>query len=472
MKILSSNNIAPPVEGRCGFFVKRKQRYCKMLPGKGNQYCAEHLSEDTDGGDRSKKRIHCPLDPKHTVFEDRLKQHLKKCNATRKTQLPYYSENINLMLRDFDESLEKRESLHLVPVGQLKQLIEKIRRCFGEFWKEEDLETKQVTSCAAHPVLANELLSNESRTTVRKHLLQQSSLVNILEQASSLKDQLIVIEFGAGRGALSHWVQKAMPNTNKTNKFLLVDRQHNRNKLDCYHRGEDQGPDFERLNIDIQHLKLSDVESLANNELDVTAIGKHLCGGATDLSLKCLLDSTVADTNQGTVTNDEPPKKRKVEFLGQRLHTILFALCCYHRCTWSTYVGREFLENKGFTPSEFAHMTKMAGWSTCGFHRRKQQGEKEEDAENLEEDGSEMVEEDSHSHDIGVKPEGSKVHLQLGLSSDEQSEIGRMCKRLIDIGRLSYVKRVGYSCKLVKYINEDVTPENIALCVTRSCLIK
>lgn len=42
--ILTFNNIKPPVEGRCGFFVKRKQRYCKMLPAKRNTYCAEHLA--------------------------------------------------------------------------------------------------------------------------------------------------------------------------------------------------------------------------------------------------------------------------------------------------------------------------------------------------------------------------------------------------------------------------------------------
>jgi len=45
-KILEKNNIKPPVEGRCGYFVKRKQRYCKMLPSKGNKYCAEHQQYD------------------------------------------------------------------------------------------------------------------------------------------------------------------------------------------------------------------------------------------------------------------------------------------------------------------------------------------------------------------------------------------------------------------------------------------
>ena len=27
----------------CSFFLKRKNRYCKMIPGKGKKYCGEHL---------------------------------------------------------------------------------------------------------------------------------------------------------------------------------------------------------------------------------------------------------------------------------------------------------------------------------------------------------------------------------------------------------------------------------------------
>ncbi len=33
---------------RCGFYVKRKKRHCKMLPAKGNTHCAEHLCYQPD----------------------------------------------------------------------------------------------------------------------------------------------------------------------------------------------------------------------------------------------------------------------------------------------------------------------------------------------------------------------------------------------------------------------------------------
>jgi len=82
-KIFTKNKIAPPVEGRCGYFVKRKQRYCKMKPTKGTTFCAEHGQHDEKNENELRKRIPCPLDPKHSVFEDKLKQQVKKCNATK-----------------------------------------------------------------------------------------------------------------------------------------------------------------------------------------------------------------------------------------------------------------------------------------------------------------------------------------------------------------------------------------------------
>jgi len=357
--ILTCNNIKPPVEGRCGFFVKRKQRFCKMIPGKGNKFCAEHLCEDKDMKESDKrKRINCPLDPKHTVFQDKLERHLKKCNVTLKTKLPFYSENINLNIKDYIQSEEEKVPLYLVPADELRVLIDKIKKCFYSSCKTDITE-----NLSRHKALDDELNKSTNGPSVKKHMMQQASILSILGQSNALEDERTFIEFGAGRGALSHWIQKAMEGKNKT-KFLLVDRQHNRNKLDCYHKGENQGPSFERLNIDIQHLDLGNVDSITTDVHHVTGVGKHLCGGATDLSLKCLMEAS-----KSTVS-DDCTKKQKKQFMTSRLHSILFALCCYHRCTWSTYVGSEFMARNGFSHLDFARLAKMATWSTCGFERR------------------------------------------------------------------------------------------------------
>ncbi len=51
----------------------------------------------------------------------------------------------------------------------------------------------------------------------------QSSLVAHMEKLGLLRDGLCYIEFGAGKGGLSHWVQKATPLCHK-NKYLLVEK--------------------------------------------------------------------------------------------------------------------------------------------------------------------------------------------------------------------------------------------------------
>ena len=52
------------------------------------------------------------------------------------------------------------------------------------------------------------------------------------------------------------------------------------------------------------------------------------------------------------------------------------------------------------------------------------------------------------------------------LSTDEQIAIGRMCKRLIDQGRLEFIANKGYHGDLVRYVDKDVTLENIAVVIS------
>ena len=82
-----------PEEGRCNFFVATKNRHCKMLCLPNERYCGEHMNEATvDGG---RRRVPCPLDPKHTVFEDYLQRHMAKCNSRPAPKEPFYELGIN-----------------------------------------------------------------------------------------------------------------------------------------------------------------------------------------------------------------------------------------------------------------------------------------------------------------------------------------------------------------------------------------
>ena len=45
----------------------------------------------------------------------------------------------------------------------------------------------------------------------------------------------------------------------------------------------------------------------------------------------------------------------------------------------------------------------------------------------------------------------------------EREDIGRQCKRLIDIGRMAYLEGLGFKPRLVYYVDRELSLENIAL---------
>lgn len=57
----------------------------------------------------------------------------------------------------------------------------------------------------------------------------------------------------------------------------------------------------------------------------------------------------------------------------------------------------------------------------------------------------------------------SKIRTNLKFSVEEREQIGRNCKRLIDYGRLQYLKEAGLEVSMKEYIDGNLTPENIVL---------
>jgi hypothetical protein len=74
----------------CQFYLKKKARFCNQHPKEGFKFCPNHMA--VYGG---KKRIPCPFDPRHTVYEDKIKKHLKICAAGKKNTAPYIDEDLN-----------------------------------------------------------------------------------------------------------------------------------------------------------------------------------------------------------------------------------------------------------------------------------------------------------------------------------------------------------------------------------------
>ncbi|KAF7654741.1 hypothetical protein LDENG_00065640 [Lucifuga dentata] len=488
--------MAAPMPGRCSFYVEKKKRFCKMIVGNGKKFCGEHGNMEEGS---SSRRIVCPLDPKHTVSEDRLDTHLKKCNARDKPKPVYYVEDINAGSADADQlQQEMQQQVVLCQTSSSSHLLMPRPQSFQQVCLSErssselrfllqqlnaavkGLRCELKLNVASHPILQEELNNPKNGDSASKHLKQQSSILGHLEALRLLAGRRCFVEFGAGRGKLSHWIHEALK-TCKDLHFLLVERSSTRFKVDGRH--QDGGAEFERLQVDIQHLDLSKVPLLRHNDVPLVGVGKHLCGAATDLALRCLLERSGSskdavppckrlkpsekaaepgpDMNPGLTADPKPASDLKPasdqseEARGSEALAVLglaVALCCHHRCEWRHYVGKEFFLQKGLGAAEFAAFCRMSSWATCGLRPANQdRPPPNQTNQKSDEEEHEPVEEmDADTCD--------------GFASlEERERIGRLCKLLIDSGRLHFLQRKGFDGKLTRYVSTQVTLENILL---------
>ena len=56
----------------------------------------------------------------------------------------------------------------------------------------------------------------------------------------------------------------------------------------------------------------------------------------------------------------------------------------------------------------------------------------------------------------------------LGYTKTESEEIGRRSKRLIDAGRVWYLRQFGLDASLVYYVDRSVSLENVALIASKN----
>ena len=404
-------------ENHCMYFVKRKKRYCRMTVKKGKQYCGEHQESSLktagveEDGVRD-KRVRCPIDPTHTCYESRLPKHLKVCNAKRliDSQPSFIVKGINVN--------ETHEVPRHVPLSELNQLvidvvIDKVKAAYGKLPQFPE-------AVLQHEILANKVNDESCGRAIKKHLLQNSSLLSHLEQAGLAEDNTCFIEFGAGKGKLTYWLGQ-MIKDKKSSCILLVDRSSHRHKSDNKLKNEQSPLAIRRIRADIADLKLNDITEIQEFDRKV-GIAKHLCGSATDLAISCLVRAMQNKPNCN-VTG------------------LVIAFCCHHRCEYASYVGKQYLEQCGFTSNEFTILCSIASWATCGSSLNKASGRN-----------------DSEDKSASAK----------NLTSSDRENIGRKVKSLLNWGRLEFLKNVGFRGNLVYYTTTDVSLENMCIIATRN----
>jgi len=342
-----------PDDSRCDFFIPRKNRFCGMEVLKGERYCGFHVPERRNLG----KRVPCPLDPSHTVYESRLDKHVKICNKKKDEEeeesLVCFSRDCNAGRRMGDEEEKKEEEEEILDVDQLYEIIQSL-------YQELNLESYQPSN------QKKEEEEEETEEGVNKHEIQSNSLMDQMRDHNILSPTLTFVDYGAGKGILGVSIKRELPSShvilvekvgvrNKKDRLVLKEgrtmKGDKRRRMESNQEEKNQKEtrdflnlpdyqDFERIKIDIRHFNPSLVPSLGSRPL--VALGKHVCGAATDLTLRSL--SLLPISQRGG---------------------ICLATCCHQRCSWEDLCGRERLEERGVTKTGFKTMLRWTSWAVC-----------------------------------------------------------------------------------------------------------
>jgi tRNA:m4X modification enzyme len=340
-------------------------------------------------------------------------------------------------------------------------LRRRIERAFDACAGEIPLEKLRHACC---DVLLKEKQQAGASKSILRHIEQQASILEHMARSNLLKEpDAAFVELGAGRGMLSLALAQLFP----AGLFVLVDRAHTRGKADNSIGSEAEGAEAKkrvvRAKIDIRHLNLAGMDEIRGKP--VVCMSKHLCGVATDLSLRA-----IAQTLPDTPASDPPAPTPDVSVesvecgsvalsISSAFSGLAIALCCHHVCAWQDYINPEFFLAQGFTPHEFELLTGMTSWTTCGM--------------GLEGDAVEFT--------LGIRYVTRSSMLVLiscvaftltltpmtATSKSDRAALGRKCKRILDAGRAAYLAQFQLKTRLVHYCEEEDSLENCLLLAYR-----
>lgn len=362
---------------------------------------------------------------------------------------------------------------------------------------EATLIVAEAAALGAGVVSKASLLRHEKQQVSIVSHMAEAGLLNAGSNNSSSSSSSPVhpplfVEFGAGRGMLSLTLSRVLPAPH----IVLIDRAPVKNKADTALRRGVVGPmpgllgvtatapaeahkslsaRFTRVRMDIADCWLPGLPQLwgappddaattststpaeqsagpssgasaaaeaaaattasAGGLLPIVAIGKHLCGGATDLTLRCLAKSLTAgsgvdiDALAGDVAAAAPAPAAPAATAAAAqpyLHGIAIATCCHHVCTWEAYVGKSWWRDVlGGSACEFEAMRSLTSWAIIG-----------EQEEETEVQGGGAGGEAGIGIAAALPAEGDP---RTGLTRALRMRIGRLCKRLMDAGRAAFL---------------------------------
>lgn len=472
---------------RCQAYITQKRRFCRQRPYGSLIYCGnhQHMSADNNEDDKNKrKRIPCPIDPSHLVYEDMVEKHKHVCPYAKRRrsqeEQAYYQENVNTgghgsmgetSIPTDSSEWAKRVALRVLAVHQ---------QLFGGEKEPasitlEDLHQAIPLHDLSQPELDAGLLEGVQAYRIKsggaRHLPQLASLIGHLRdidiiakqgETSESEDELVLLEMGAGRGMFGLTAAGVASAANQKVRLTMVERGVSRSKADTVLRNLPKNPEssylkledvkWSRLVCDLAHVNLPTVMEEDLKGKRIVVIAKHLCGAGTDLALKSI-----------------DPIKEDVS-------ACVLATCCHGVCTWKDYVGRDYLteamecDKLSFGSAEFDLLRRWSAGTvssvedkTATNHNAQPQHRDPADAEVEHTVCDDFKDSDPSQGNLYI----SAVVQHLGLICGIQG-LGRACQRLIDHGRREYLRKVIFAKKngahkLIYYVPAEVTPQNALL---------
>ncbi|KAL7547008.1 hypothetical protein ACHAWF_010330 [Thalassiosira exigua] len=563
----SSPSLPPPLPekwDRCHAYNERKRRYCRQLPiplsdergqtNKRARYCGNHrhLMEQSmlnhghnirDGGIIGKglqsemllnedkcievgkkyrgKRVPCPIDPSHLVFESAISKHVLVCPAAKEklevTGRSYYCNGINLggfgamisavserrvesdaadvqqlalavirvfghlyldsktkltdqQLRNITES-EIYNALPEVDLSSVEEGISDLATCQSTTSKQNGLAPNKTgrLTCAItkHHIKAGGPRHVRQIASILGHVRQQGLLTTNKSEAGSSPP--LVCEMGAGRGMTGLVVASAMgaslsgDGSSEKVGLYLIERSGTRGKAETKIRtaaksGNSAG-DCLRLDlVEVKRIKCD----LAHVDMS-SALPTH--AGSKDL--KALV---IAKHLCGAGTDLAIKSLRNVG----SINGLAMATCCHGLCSWDEYVGRDSLirlfcsETGGlsvFGAKEFNVLKRWTSASVLDENSSTEVATRTDEDEVKEEHSTNYLDDGRRQKIVAVVKESGFVCGARGL--------GRACQRLIDFGRCDYMTRNmfrsddNWKVRMLHYVPGDITPQNALILASR-----
>lgn len=122
-----------------------------------------------------------------------MKKHLKICNAREKELEPYITKHFNS--GSTDPALNAMKLLSEFSTNEILQVIEKVNKIFTE-----QISGRITQKFTKHETLETEMQKPEYGPKAKKHLIQASAILGLLNDYKLMNNKTCYVEFGAGRG--------------------------------------------------------------------------------------------------------------------------------------------------------------------------------------------------------------------------------------------------------------------------------